>query len=221
MTRAILLVWLALALASCGDPALRFEILVRARADGAPMAGVQIAEGGVVLGQTGEDGALSLVTERAEGATLGLVADCREGFQARPERIVRTLRTWAPIDAAAGSPPLTIDVVCHRLTSSVVLVVDAGRPDLPVAVDGAVIESTNEAGLAHLLLQGPPGRRVLVSIDTSDAPALAPASPERSFTLGDDAVLYWPTRFEAQSAPASEPPSRRRRGGRRVPERIR
>jgi len=212
---------LALVLASCAEPVVRFEILVRARADGAPMAGVQIAEGGVVLGQTGEDGALSLVTERAEGATLGLVADCREGFQARPERIVRTLRAWAPIDASAGSPPLAIDVVCHRVTSDVVIVVDAGRPNLPVAVDGAVVESTNEAGLAHLLLQGPPGRRVLVSIDTTDAPALAPASPERSFTLGDDAVLYWQTRFEALSAPAAEPPSRRRRSGRRVPERIR
>ena len=212
---------LALVLASCAEPVVRFEILVRARADGAPRAGVQIAEGGVVLGQTGEDGTLSLVTERAEGATLGLVADCREGFQARPERIVRTLRAWEPIDASAGSPPLAIDVVCHRVTSDVVIVVDAGRPNLPVAVDGAVVESTNESGLAHLLLQGPPGRRVLVSIDTTDAPALAPASPERSFTLGDDAVLYWQTRFEASSAPAAEPPSRRRRSGRRVPERIR
>lgn len=209
-------------LLGCDHPAVsQFEIHVRAVADGAPMAGVRVSEGGAVLGQSGDDGVVVLVTERPEGATVGLSLACPEGYRARPEQVTRTLRTWAPLDAErGGAPPLEIDVRCERRVSDLVIVVDGGRAGLPVSVDGAVVDRTDAVGLAHLLVRGTPGRRLLVSIDTSAIPKLLPENPERSFTITADDVVYWQQRFEMEGSQRRGRARRPTPTERDLPERI-
>ena len=183
------------------------------------MGGVQVLQGGVVLGETRDDGTVSFVTERPEGETIGLSIGCPQGYRARPQQVSRTLRVLEPLDTEAGPPPLSIDVACDQEVRDVVVVVDTERSGLAVAVDGRVVGRTNEAGFAHVLLRGPAGRRALVSIDTSELPGLVPSNPTRNYTLVEDDVLHWHRPFESEDDSVHR--RRRRRQPRSdLPERI-
>ncbi|WP_157069421.1 hypothetical protein [Sandaracinus amylolyticus] len=195
------------------------RVVVRATRDGAPISGVAITEGGLLIGETGEDGALRLDAERPEGATLELVARCPDDLRARPDHLRGRVRAWSRRDAEGrvSTPPLEFEVRCERRVRDVVVVVDAGRPDLDVQVDGHVVARTDVAGLAHVAIEQPPGQRFVVRIDTSAHPDLAPPNPEQRFTVGaEDEVFYWSRPFEAdrEESVASAEPSRRRRGRR-------
>lgn len=215
MTRVVVLCAIAglALLTACGEDRDSFELRVHATLDGQPIGGVEIAEGGVRLGETGADGALHLAADRAEGTRLELTARCPDGHRARPAQLGARLRRLDPLPNAATSaaPPLVLEVRCERRVRDVVVVVDAGHAGLDVLVDGRVVDHTNELGLAHLWLEQPPGQRFAVSLDTSAYPELVPPSPEQRFTVSSrDEVFYWARPLgEAEH----ERERRRRRGG--------
>jgi hypothetical protein len=202
--------------ASCGgaEGTGSYSVVVHATRSGAPLAGVEITEGGYLVGATGADGALELAVDRPEGTRIELGARCPEGYRARPEHLETRLRELER--PGGGSPPLELAVRCVRRVREIVVVVDAGQSNLPVLVDGRVVERTDATGLAHLWVEQTPGQRFAVRIDTSARPDLLPASPEQHYTVGaDDDVLYWDPSF---GQPEDDRQPRRRRRARRVHE---
>lgn len=198
------------ACAGCGGDEDAFSIGVHATLDGEPLRGVEIAEGGMLIGETDDAGNIRLATARPEGTELELEVRCPEGHRARPERLRTRLRRLDPLPGRETAPVLHLDVRCERTVRDVVVVVDTGQPGLDVLVDGRVVDRTDEQGRAHLWMEQAPGQRLAMRIDTSSRPELAPPSPEQRFTIGwRDEVFYW-----ARPLAIDEPEDEPRRGGR-------
>ncbi len=188
----LLIASVVLTTASCGGEREAFRVGVHAMLDGEPIGGVEIAEDGVRLGETGADGMLQLAADRPEGTRLQLSARCPDGHRARPAELEVRLRRLQPTTGGPEPAALTLEVRCERRVRDVVVVVDAGLEGLDVLVDGRVVDRTDAAGLAHLTLQQPPGQRFVVSLETSAHPELVPADPEQRFTVSSrDEVFYW------------------------------
>jgi hypothetical protein len=186
---------LALACGAAPDPAeQRFDAELRVTSDdGNPLGGARFGTGKQELGTTSSAGTLSVRLRGNEGQALKLAVSCPEGYlqptAVAPLRLTRTRRV-----GHEGFQSLAYDVTCARRTRSVALVVHAaGAGALPVLVDGKPQSSTDAEGNAHLLLElDRQDQQVHVKLDTAAHPELRPASPERTFDLGDqDALLLF------------------------------
>lgn len=188
-----------LALASCQEaprPA-RFPVQIKATSDqGEPLGGVKIAADGRDLGTTDARGLLQAALPGAEGQRVQLGFVCPDRYERAGEGPSLMLRRFSSVDANAPQHT-TVDVQCAASLRSKVIAVRAGQPDLPVLLRGEVVARTNERGTTHVLLRERAGTSVRLTLDTSSAPQLRPASPVRMFAVAaKDDFAVWDQPFE-------------------------
>jgi hypothetical protein len=174
-----------------------FPVRVKATSDqGEPLAGVKIAAGGRELGATDAAGLLqaSLTGDEGQRVQLGFV--CPDRYERLGQGPSLILRKLSNLDL--GAPQHTsVEVQCAPSLRSKVIAVRAGQPDLPVLLRGEVVARTNERGTTHVLLRERAGTSVRLTLDTSSAPQLRPASPVRMFAVsGKDDFAVWDQPFE-------------------------
>ncbi len=203
---------------ACSSPppeAPPFTVELRASsAEGKPLAGVAFSIGTKSAGTTGEDGRVVRQVVGQEGSSLRVSATCPPEYepagQLPPLRLTRT----RSIDAHKAQT-LPVEVRCQRRVSDIVVVVKAERGGrLPVLVDGKQVTTTNDDGIAHVLLERTRSDKKLeVGLDTSGRGALKPVSPTRTYELaGRDSLVLFEQAFTLKPAPvarAAAPPRRR------------
>lgn len=175
--------------------ATSFAIELRATSEeGSPLPGASFALDGRPLGVTDSQGRLTREVRGAEGSWVRVSATCPVDFdnpeQPLPQRLTRA--------QAIGAQALTVDVRCEKRLNDVVVIVHGERGEhLPVLVDGTTVGSTDNDGLAHILLRRPRSEKaVQVGIDTTGRSALKPANPTRTYVLhGRDAVVLFEPSF--------------------------
>jgi hypothetical protein len=175
-----------------------FTIELRAlNGEGAPLAGVAFSLGKKTAGVTGTDGRVVQKVTGDEGSSLRVGVTCPASHDPPPELPVVRLTRTRSIDARAAQA-LPVEVRCERRQSDIVVVVKAERgPRLPVLIDGKPVTTTDDDGLAHVLLRRARAEKTLqVSLDTGGRTALRPVSPGRTYELdGRDAVVLFEQAF--------------------------
>ncbi len=195
------------ALACTPPQANSYPIVVRAESDpGAPLANVQLAHAGKVLGKTDASGALQLALPGAPGEHVMLDVGCPEGHRksAQPLRVV--LR---PLAEANRKPEYR--VTCKPELRSIVISVRAPKgANVPLRYLGKEIARTDEQGAAHAALKVAPQENVIVVLDTN-APEhrmLRPQNPELKITVPDrDEVVLFDQTFTVEKVKG--PPRKR------------
>jgi hypothetical protein len=190
---------LLLTAASCQQatgPA-RFPVHVKATSDqGEPLAGVKVAADGRDLGTTDATGLLRASLPGAEGQRVQLGFVCPDRYERSGDEPSLMLRNFSSVDPDAPQHT-TVQVQCSASLRSTVVAVRAGQPNLPVLLRGEVVARTNERGTTHVLLQERAGTSVRLTLDTSSAPQLRPASPVRMFAVtAKDDFTVWDQPFE-------------------------
>lgn len=194
-TTSLLISLLALASVACATkklPPEPYRVELRAStSDGAPLPGVEISINGKGAGTTGADGRLLRDVTGAEGTLLRVAAKCPPDSEPQSELpALRLARTKSL--GASKSQPLTAEVRCSPTHRDVVVVVKADRgARLPVLIDGKPVATTDDDGVAHVMLRRAAGeQKVEVSLNTASQAGLKPVSPSRTYDLaGRDAVV--------------------------------
>lgn len=190
-----------------------FTVELRASTeDGTPLPGAAFTLGSKAAGTTTADGRVVRQVTGEEGTTLRVGVACPPDFDPPPQLPVVRLTRTRSIDARQAQP-LPVEVRCERRLNDVVVVVKAERgARLPVLIDGKPVTSTDDDGVAHVLLRRSRAeKRLDVALDTSGRASLKPINPARTYeTNGRDAVVLFEQTFvTAPSAVARAAPSRR------------
>ena len=185
--------------------ATSFAVELRAvEQDGAPLSGVSFTLDRNAVGTTDAEGRLIRQVHGKEGSTIKVSAECPVDFETpeQPQPLHLT-RTRAVTTSAAQ--PLTLEVRCQKRLSDIVVIVRAERgQQLPVLLDGKPVATTDDDGVAHVLLRRPrTDKSVQLGIDTTSRPRLRPVSPSRSYELHhrDAVVVFEPSFMLAPSRP--------------------
>jgi hypothetical protein len=210
---------LTLLLASCAPlaPEQRlYELRVRVDSDpGEGLAGVPLLYGSSKVGVTGHDGSVLVKLAGREGQRAPLAAQCPDTHIAPAEPSVVVLRTYLQ-----GHVP-ELSIRCPPRSRKLAVVVKAKHgEDLPLLHRGKPIGRTDDQGIAHLLLEGPPGEAFEVTLDTSDRPRLHPQNPGGRFVIAarDEAFLFDPE-LTVEAPPVVKKKKRHRES--HLPQRIR
>lgn len=195
-----------LIVASCDDEPVappRYPFTFTARADRAPLEGVQIRVNGGVVGATNSEGVLRVDLTGPEGAQVRVEASCPEGHRDAAEPQTHTLRRVQSLDPATSARGIEVPFACppeHR--NAVVVVRTHEQGGVPVLVDGREITRTDPSGAAHVHLAMAPGTTFQVLLDTRHNERLRPRSPTQTFTVPDrDDVFLLDQRFEEEQPP--------------------
>jgi hypothetical protein len=195
-------------LASSGCAAKRtpeFQFIIHAESDpGQALAGVSFSTLGRPLGVTDRDGVLVASLRGASGESAELKVSCPPGYRDVSEKLTVRLREHAQ----RGVRP-EYGVRCAPVVRRLVVAVRAsGISNVPVQILGKEIARTDRDGVAHALLELPPGEALVVKLDTSARAhtSLMPHDPELRIVMPehDEVVLF----DQAFSRP---PPPRRQR----------
>jgi hypothetical protein len=186
---------------SSGKPTpVPFTIELRAlTGDGAPLAGVAFSLGKKASGLTGADGRVVQKVAGDEGNTLRVGVTCPPDYDPPSQLPVVRLTRTRTIDAREAQA-LPVEVRCERRQSDIVVVVKADRGGrLPVLIDGKPVTTTDDDGLAHVLLRrARTDKKLDVALDTAGHATLKPVNPARTYDLsGRDAVILFEQTFAA------------------------
>jgi hypothetical protein len=196
-----------------------FQLEARATTDeSSPLAGVALAMDGLPLGTTDGGGRLASNIHGSEGSSVMVTATCPSDFETPEQPAPLKLSRTRAIDGRLAQP-LIIEVHCRRQLSDVVIVVRAERGEhLPVLVDGKALATTDDEGVAHLLLRRQRAdRAVQLGLDTSNRPTLKPVNPTRTYELhGRDSLVFFEPSFAASKPQAA----RSMAPHRRIPIRV-
>jgi hypothetical protein len=189
-----------------------FVVELRAAAgDGSPLEGVALALGDGTASSSDARGRAVLMVSAADGTLVRLRATCPAGYDLEAEIPALRLKRTRSI-AAKTEQAIPVEVRCERAVHDVVVVVKAERGTrLPVLIDGKALATTDDQGIAHLLVQRARTQTTLqVGLDTSARGALKPVSPTRTFELNGDAVVIFeqPFALTPQFLPRSSRPHR-------------
>lgn len=176
-----------------------FPLLVRVHSEGqTPVPGVTLALGTQTLGTTDQNGTLRITLQGEEGEKAALSVKCPPAY-ASPERpLVIGLRRLA-----GGSTPVRFDAECFSLLHSVVVGVRAENgPHLPILRLKTVVGHTDDAGIAHVLLQASSNEAVALTLDTTGRAGLLPQNPTLDFVTHDrDELVLVSQKFTLKAAP--------------------
>lgn len=186
---------------SSGKPApVPFTIELRALTDdGAPLAGVAVSLGKKAAALTGVEGRVVQKVTGDEGSMLRVGVTCPVDYDPPAQLPAIRLTRTRTIDAREAQP-LPVQVRCERRQSDIVVVVKADRGSrLPVLIDGKPVTTTDDDGLAHVLLRRSRTEKKLdVALDTVGHATLKPVNPARTYDLnGRDAVILFEQTFAA------------------------
>lgn len=211
--RAVIVLLLALSGCTSARKVPSYPIRVTALSDdGAPLPGVKISADGRDLGATDAQGVVQTKLRGAEGQRVQLNFVCPDRYENKGAAPSLTLLSFASIDKSSPQHT-TVQVQCAARERQTVIAVRAGQPDLPVLMRGEVVAQTGASGTAHVLLKERAGSAVQLTLDTSAAPRLRPASPTRIFTVAaKDDFAVWDQPFDLvamkvkKKAPPPAPP---------------
>ena len=155
----------------------------------APVKDAQILAQGQVIAQTDADGRAPMTLTGREGMTFQIEIRCPQGFRspAKPLEVRR-------LENSGASAP---EYVTHCERQRHTLAIDVkttGATNMPVLQLGKEIAHTDDAGTAHLTIEGDVADRIDLQLDTSD-PKFAkvhPQNPTGSFVIAnhDDSVVF-------------------------------
>jgi hypothetical protein len=152
------------------------------------------------LGSTRADGQLQATLRGVEGQRVVLTVACPPGHRTLDPRRALQLQVPRPVAGAGQGATLALTVRCAPIERVAALVVRArgpGSAGVPVRVGGEALAQTAADGTAHLLLTARARSALRVTLDTSGVPGLHPASPARTFEIGDDdRLLLFEQRFQ-------------------------
>ncbi|MDB4933801.1 MAG: hypothetical protein JWP87_773 [Labilithrix sp.] len=193
---------------SANDPA--YELPVRATDEAeTPLAGVALRIGQSEALITSADGTTRLRARGRTGDEVEVHTSCPEGYVSPTAPLKVTL-----YHVVAGAAPPARVVVCTRKARKVVTAIRVdGGGRLPIVRFGQAIGATDDSGAAHVPIEGKPGERVELTLDTTEAErgALRPRSPTLSFVIPErDELLVLEQSFQKEAAKAApRRPSRR------------
>ncbi len=168
-----------------------YEVSFQARDDrGQALAGLAIDVGETALGETDASGLLRVQVSAHFGDRYVLKAPCPQGYVAdeAPKEVLFKATT-----DLRGQEHSSIDlrIVCARDKRVAALLVHAGGyQGMPVLIDGVLSGTTGAQGFAHLRLDREPGTQFEVTLDSSSQPALMPANPTQTMTIGEQDGLF-------------------------------
>ncbi|MCS6915085.1 MAG: hypothetical protein RMK29_12345 [Myxococcales bacterium] len=195
-----------------------FIILVQAKAhDFRPVEGLVVATpGGVELARTNSDGRALFSAAGQEGESVEFIVQPPPGMLISEggERRRVLLRRLRSISGGHAD----INLVDHdvklrrRKLPYVVLLATNQFAGLPVVVYGVEKTRLNSRGVGMFLHEGLPGDELTVTLLTTSNPRIAPASPQKTFTLPDvPSQLFWRAELELRKQPEKKPIPKRPR----------
>jgi hypothetical protein len=172
-------------------PTPSFQYVIHAESDpGQALTGVSFSTLGKTIGVTDRDGVLVASLRGASGESAELKITCPTGYRDVSDKLTLRLRELAQRDKRPE-----YHVRCAPVLRRLVLAVRAsGIFDVPVQVLGKEIARTDHDGVAHALLELPPGEALVVKLDTSARThaTLMPHDPELRIVMPehDEVVLF-------------------------------
>ncbi|HVH42032.1 MAG TPA: hypothetical protein VM925_06800 [Labilithrix sp.] len=172
---------------------------------GRRLANVDVLSGGVSLATTDEWGHASITLQGSEGDIVELDVSCPAGHQPPPPLRVALRRL------SEGSPSPRFDARCAPIERTVVVGIRAENgKNLPIQHLGKVVARTDEAGVAHVVLQVKPNEQVTFQLDTQEGgrkSVLRPENPTLTFIAKDrDDFVVLDQRFEIERVVARVAP---------------
>jgi hypothetical protein len=152
--------------------------------DDQPLPGVHIRSDSFDLGDTDATGSLTLRLEGKPGTSLPVRITCPEGYRTEGEPPPIVLRRFESVDPAKPVQGMEYVVRCAALEHlAAILVRTKNQPGLAVLLHGKEMATTDESGVAHVVVRGTPGTVFRVSINTASRPHLRPQNPTATFTV--------------------------------------
>jgi hypothetical protein len=155
---------------------------------GVRLSGVDVLIDGEVAGKTSKGGVLATVVWSRPGLSHRVEPECPSPkFESAVPTVLR-FRSYSP---DATQAPLELSLTCRpaeRLAAFLVKAINGSG--LPVLLNGEVVATTNEDGIAHFSASGRPGSEYLVQIDASEVPRLLPRTLSQAFVLPDSHELF-------------------------------
>ena len=162
------------------------EITVEAD-PGSRLAGVPIRIDGEPSGQTNEKGILLVEVRGSSGRTIRIAPDCPSEHRAEPVAARFRLRGYQTNDVAR----MGIKLTCRPTVRVAVFVVRAKNgPNIPIEVDGEVVATTSDLGVAHFAKSAPAGTEFLIELDTSAQSSLLPRRVKMLAKLADSSEVF-------------------------------
>lgn len=199
----------------------RHSVSFHTLADGQPLAGVTVLANGASVGESQEQGLVHTILEGREGTPVEIRYECPETYRALEESKTLTLVTFRALDPNAQTG-LRLELRCEPTSRRAAFVVDTnGRAGIPVMINEQERAVTNEAGLAHIVLDAPPGTPFNVVLATNDFPGLRPQNPQEQFHLDQRSDVFVMSREFEDPPPPRRARRRRRRQGPTIMQIIR
>jgi hypothetical protein len=178
---------LASSLGCAPPPPPPFELRVTATSDeGMTLPDLEVQIDGRTVGRTDERGQLRLRIPGAdEGKRVLVSVHTPDGFRALSD--TRRIALERITTRGGGMLPLELAARFSPLLRQYAVLIDVGRPALPVEVFGVQKAVTNSAGVAMFLVPGTPSDVLDVRVTNGGHPELSPRTVAQTFTLQDHA----------------------------------
>ena len=198
---------LSLALSSCesktDDQSLpaqesTFPVSILAHSEGQlAVPGAELYFKGQLVGTTDVSGKARIALRGVEGDTVALSVKCPAAYYS-PERGARIALRHLDHGLAAR-----FEVECLARVHQVVVGLRAENgPHLPILRLKNVVGQTDEAGVAHVLLEAAPNEQLALTLDTSGNKHLQPQNPTLDISTGNsDELLLVSQKFTIKQAP--------------------
>jgi len=166
--------------------------------------GVEIWSGKRRLGTTGASGSARIALQRCGGRQRRTEREMPGRLCLAGTTVARRLR-----HLGNGSTLARFEVECFSLVHTVVVGLRAENgPRLPILRLKNVVGQTDEAGVAHLLLEASANEQIALTLDTSKNTSLLPQNPTLDFVTRDsDELVLW-RRVYSQQPPERRPTPR-------------
>lgn len=186
---------LPLALASCNEvepPSAQpasgstFPLAISARSESqAAVPGVEISTSKGILGVTDTNGNVRITLHGAEGDKVALTVKCPSQYASPDEPLRVGLRQLGD-----GKTSARFEVECFSLVHQVVVGLRAENgANLPIFRLKKLVGRTDDAGIAHVLLEASANEQVALTLDTSSNRSLLPQNPTLDFVTRDSEEL--------------------------------
>ena len=173
--------------AAGGARQLPVEVIVEGDFGGR-LSGVPIRVNGRVVGRSDATGVLRTAIFGSPGTTVRISQECpNEHPKAEEEATLRVRR----YEIAGSAPPLSVVLRCRLERRIAAVVVRTGTHEgVVVHIDGEMVATTNEQGIAHLSQSVSPGTELLVELDASRYPQLRPQRASRVVSIADSHDVF-------------------------------
>jgi hypothetical protein len=184
------------------------ELRVTAASDeGMRLAGLAVKIDDRVVGRTDARGELHLgLPQSDEGKRVRVSVQTPDGFRALTD--ARLIALERMTTRGGGTLPLELHARFASTVRHYVVLVDVGRPNLPIEVFGVQQAVTNSAGVAMFMTPGAPSDALEVRVTNGGRTDLTPAYLAQTFNLQDRADVFM-LRGEFTAVPAKKRPAPR------------